>query len=272
MKNKIVSIIVPCYNCAPYISETLDSVLSSSYSLWECIVIDDGSTDASSQIASEYVTKDSRFKLIQQRNLGVSIARNNGIEAAKGEYILPLDADDLIASTYIEKAVNVLESDDSVKLVYCKADFFGEKKGHFNLDYSYEKLLWYNEIFNCAMYRKSDFIKTGGYAKNMQKGYEDWDFWLSFLTKNDKVVRLDETLFFYRIKKESRNKGAMQFEKELRKQIVINHKNIYEPYLTNIINWHNAASAYDGLKKSKMYRFAKKISILLTPLRKILRG
>ena len=90
------SIIIPVYNVAPYLRECLDSVLAQTFTDWEAICVDDGSTDGSGAILDEYVAKDSRFRVVHQRNAGVSAARNVALEVAKGEWVTFLDADDKI--------------------------------------------------------------------------------------------------------------------------------------------------------------------------------
>jgi len=238
MNNK-VSIIVPCYNQAEYLSETLDSVLAQTYSNWECVIVDDGSNDNSREISQKYVNKDCRFKYIYQENQGPSVARNNGIRHSDGYYILPLDADDLIADTYVEKALDVFERMPDVKLVYCQAKMFGERNEFWDLpEYEYQEIIWENMIFCTAMFSRHDFDKAGGYNPNMKDGLEDWDFWLSFLSPDDKVFRINEILFFYRIKSGSRNVQALNIEKELLRRLYHNHKDIYVSYLQDII-WYN---------------------------------
>lgn len=90
------SVIVPVYNVAPYVAACLDSVLGQNFNAWECICIDDGSTDASGRILDKYAAIDSRFKVIHQTNLGVCSARNRGLRECIGEWIIFLDADDII--------------------------------------------------------------------------------------------------------------------------------------------------------------------------------
>ena len=92
--NPTLSIIVPCYNQAAFLSETLDSILKQTFRDWECIVVNDGSPDNTSQVAGRYVELDPRFSLIETENRGVSAARNTGIRASHGEFILPLDGDE----------------------------------------------------------------------------------------------------------------------------------------------------------------------------------
>lgn len=92
----VFSIIVPVYNCAPYIRKCLDSVKNQTFKSWECICVNDGSTDASGSILDEYARNDSRFSVVHQNNQGVSVARNRGIEKACGEWVNFLDADDTV--------------------------------------------------------------------------------------------------------------------------------------------------------------------------------
>lgn len=122
----IISIIIPCYNGEQFLHETLDCLKKQTIDEWECIIVNDGSTDNSLTIAREYEAKDARYRVIDKVNEGVPIARNVAIVAAEGKYILPLDADDLIAPSYVEKAVDYLERHPETKLVYCKATYFGD--------------------------------------------------------------------------------------------------------------------------------------------------
>ena len=121
-----LSIIVPCYKQAEYLPETLDSVLKQTFKEWECIIVNDGSPDNASQVAQKYVDLDSRFRLIETENRGVSAARNTGIRASSGKYILPLDGDDLILPEYARLAIEWFELHPETKLVYCEAKKFGE--------------------------------------------------------------------------------------------------------------------------------------------------
>jgi glycosyltransferase involved in cell wall biosynthesis len=107
MSKELVSIIVPCYNHAQFIIETLSSVLQSSYTNIEIIIVNDGSTDNSEEIALEFCQIHPNILYLNQKNSGPASARNHGIHNAKGKYILPLDADDIISIDYIEKAVHV---------------------------------------------------------------------------------------------------------------------------------------------------------------------
>ena len=230
-----VSVIVPCYNQGVYLSETLESVLKQSYDNWECIIVNDGSTDNTETIANTFLQKDKRFKYVYQQNAGLSAARNIGVKNSSGEYILPLDSDDLIHSDYMKLALKAFEDNPNLKIVYSKAALFGVRKGEWILpEYSMERMLGRNCIFCSAFYRREDYNTTNGYNSNMKYGFEDWDFWLSLLENGGDVFQIPQILFFYRIRKKSMfryiSKENFIF---IRKQIWNNHK---ELYATNFLN------------------------------------
>lgn len=205
--NSKVSIIVPCYNQAQYLDEALQSVFDQIYKNWECIIVNDGSPDNTEEIAKKWVLKDERFHYFFKENGGVSSARNLGITEAVGEFILPLDADDKIGNNYIDLAIKAFERDNTLKLVYCKAEYFGEKSGAWNLyPFSIQNLARVNMIFCSAVFRKKEWDRAGGYDTNMIHGIEDWEFWISILKDGGKVFCLDTIQFYYRTKQVSRQK------------------------------------------------------------------
>lgn len=125
----LVSIIIPTYNRAHLIGETLDSVLRQTYSDWECIVVDDGSTDETSEIVQCYLDKDSRFKYYLRpriRPKGANACRNYGFELSKGEYIQWLDSDDLIGQEKITEQVALLEQKGVSFIATCKWEYFSD--------------------------------------------------------------------------------------------------------------------------------------------------
>ena len=99
--------------------ETEENYMKQTYRNWEAIVVNDGSPDNTEEVVRQYMQQDNRISYLPQQNQGVSAARNNGIKQAKGEFILPLDADDWIKPTYIEKAVRVFSEHPETTLVYC---------------------------------------------------------------------------------------------------------------------------------------------------------
>src|SRR5665647_114105 len=116
--NALVTVIIPCYNQGKFLSDTINSILIQTYPYFEIIIVNDGSTDVETLEVLDQCKWD-KTSIFHIENSGVSIARNTAISHAKGKYILPLDGDDIIAPTYLEKAVKVLESKPDVKVITC---------------------------------------------------------------------------------------------------------------------------------------------------------
>ena len=149
-------------------------------------------------------------------------------------------------------------------MVYPNVEYFGKIKGRCDHgDYSYDSLIWYNMIVCTCLYRRSDFDKTVGYNSNMKYGYEDWDFLLSLLKPEDSVVRLDDTLFYYRIKSKSMGTQMGPHLEYTLRQIVKNHPDIYRQHIDDVLLDKRMAGYY---KSSLPYRLGLK---LLYPYRKI---
>lgn len=226
-----VSIIMPCYNDGAYIQEAIESVLSQTYENIELIIVDDGSDDGVTTDVINAIKYD-KVHIYHTTHLRPAGARNYGIAKASGKYILPVDSDDKIDSTYVEKAVTVLEKNNDIGVVYCYADLFGEQSGRWDLpDYSFQKMLLDNIVFVTAMFYKEDWEKVGGFSTTMDAGMEDYDFWLSILELGKIIYQIPEVLFHYRIKKVSR---TTRFQdncinvQEIYKRIYWNHKEFYD--------------------------------------------
>ncbi|MDM1547543.1 glycosyltransferase family 2 protein [Empedobacter falsenii] len=203
MQQPLISVIVPCYNQAQYLDECLQSVLDQTYQNWECIIVNDGSPDNTEEVALRWVEKDTRFIYLKKENGGVASARNAGIDKAKGEWILPLDGDDKIASSYLLKANEKIN--EGIEIIYSNAKYFGELNEDWILEeYDFRKLLINNLIFCPAIFKKSSIR----FDENMIEGLEDWEFWINHITINHvtKICKLNSFELFYRIKEESRNK------------------------------------------------------------------
>ncbi len=196
--NPLVSVIIPCHNHGIYLEEAYASIVNQTYSPIETILVDDGSEDLESVRTFE-AKHTPNIKVLYTEHRGPSAARNAAIKEAKGKYILPLDADDRVAPTYIEKAVAILEESQDVGIVYCRAEFFGAMSGEWALpEYSLYTMLQRNIIFCTAVFRREDWEQCGGYGEDMIYGLEDYDFWLSLIEMGKKVYKIPEILFFYR--------------------------------------------------------------------------
>lgn len=265
----LISVIVPVYNQAEYLSEALESVIAQTYKHWECIIVNDGSTDRTEESARKYIEKDARFKYIIQTNAGLPAARNSGIANCSGEYILPLDADDYIHADYLQKAVDEFNKDQFVKLVYCNARKFGTQNGRWELpDFDYIKLLRANIIFCSALYKKSDFLEAGRYDESMRIGLEDWDLWIRMLDENSKVKKLDGEYFFYRIKDISMNTLLRSSADDIKYQIYLKNIDIYRRFFSSPITMAEENAMLKSMYKDSLdYKLGNK---MINPFRRML--
>lgn len=251
----LVSIITPCFNNAAYIEETLKAIIMQDYQNWECIVIDDGSTDQSAKLIQEIAQKEPRIKYLYQANSGAAAARNNGIKNSKGKYILPIDGDDLIHPSYLSKGIPLLEAHPNIKVVCCKVKMFGAKSKEMILQpYSFKKLLIQNQLTVSSIYRRSDYDKTTGYDPKMFSS-EDWEFWISLLKTGGEVRKIDETLLYYRRHANSKNKKNHNKRQILRKYVYQKHKELYSDLFDNPIELY-----LEHQKFKKYYNLIRKIT------------
>jgi glycosyltransferase involved in cell wall biosynthesis len=219
-----VSVVIPCYNQGRYIEDSIQSVLDQTFDDYEIIIVNDGSTDDETNklLSIFYMPK---TKIVHTANQGLVAARNAGIAAACGEYILPLDADDRIATTYLEKGVAILDGDPAIGVVYGWAEYFGSRTGRWELpDFSPVRLLVENMVYCTALFRRRDWQKVGGYDPAMRYGWEDWELWLSLSELGIGFVRIPEVLFHYRVRSDSMTSSMRFWQKFLMMgQMVLNH-------------------------------------------------
>lgn len=238
----LVSIIIPVYNMQQFLKETLDSVLASDYPNLEVIVMNDGSTDNSLKIAQEYTSRDHRVKAYTQPNAGVCAARNNAIKLAQGEYILPVDSDDKISPEFITNAVGKFKKDNDVKVVYSRAEFFGNRTGEWKLhDFSINLLAHKNFIPISALYRKSDWEKAGGYCEEII-AREDWDFWISILKNGGKAVKLPQISLYYRFRQNSKRVSDRQLKRHVIDSLNRRHPEFFKRELGGPLRYHRSWS------------------------------
>lgn len=194
-----VSVIIPCYDHEKYLKEAIDSVFAQTYQDFEIIVVNDGSPGEPKLILDEYW--DPRLRLVEQENQGLSAARNAGIAGAHGRYILPLDADDKLDSTFLEKAVKIQKDRGGKVAVYSDFVAFwdnGERSEQKLDDYDFKTLLTRAMMPCTVLYPKAAWTKVGGYKPEMKGGYEDWEFAISIGETGCFGVRIPEYLFYYR--------------------------------------------------------------------------
>lgn len=238
MSSPKVSVIIPCYNYGVYINEAVGSVLQQTFTDYEIIIVNDGSTDAyTNKMLADFTRPKTR--VFHTKNQGVSAARNYGIEQCSGEYILPLDPDDRIGATYLEKAVQLLDNNPRLGIVYCKLSLFGNESGDWNWPlFTKEEMLYRNVIFNSALFRKRDWLSAGKYKTDYLYAGEDWDLWLSILELGVDVYQIPEVLYYYRRhEKDQRSIAGATEEKDIHtyERLVHHHGELYKNNLVPLL-------------------------------------
>ncbi|MGE5458632.1 MAG: glycosyltransferase, partial [Methanococcaceae archaeon] len=233
----MISVVIPCYNQAQFLAEAVESVVKQTYCDWECIIVNDGSPDNTSQVVQNIIMKypDKNIKLIEKENEGLAAARNTGIRNARGKFILPLDSDDILISSALEDMLEVIDLDETVSLVYSDYLAFGFQNGYVQTippELFYDHLREENGLPYCSLYKKEVWEKVGGYNTNMIWGYEDWDFWIGCIEKKiKKVKKIPKALFRYRTKEVSMITNAIKHNNELRARMVLNHAALFRKEL-----------------------------------------
>ncbi len=228
--NPIISVIIPCFNYGRFIEEAVQSVLAQTFKDYEIIIIDDGSTDfLTMEVLTEIEKKHPGIKIIHQPNGHLSNARNNGIKVSRGEFYLPLDADDTIEPTLLEKCYAVISQEPELGYVYPYVRFFGNKDFVWeNQEFNFYDLLWVNHPTLSALIRKKAWEESGGYDEDMKEGYEDWEFWIRLGKGRWFGKLLPEPLFNYRKHGESMLSGTELKHNSIVRYIRSKHKDLYE--------------------------------------------
>lgn len=249
-----VSVIIPCYNLGEFLGEAIESVHAQTFTDYEIIIVDDGSDDPETLIKLTEL-KNLGLQIIKTENKGVAAARNHGIALAKGKYILPLDADDVIEPTYLEKVFAVFNERPGVSIVYCDQLMFGECDSQVSLpDYDSRRILVQNLLCVSGVFHKSDWVKVGGYCESMVFGWEDWEFWIAMSRLAPTVVKIAEPLFLYRIRTKSRD-SSLNLPKKLAMfgLIAWRHKPVYFSNLGYILKVLPASIISGTYRRTKSY-------------------
>ncbi|MFZ5906223.1 MAG: glycosyltransferase [Nitrospirota bacterium] len=197
----VISVIIPCYNQAQYLPEAVESVVNQSYGNWECIIVNDGSTDDTGEVARALIHQNPGcdIRLLEKPNSGLADARNTGIREARGDWILPLDSDDLFAPDYMKLAVEIILKDPSVNLVTTNEEAFGATPHTWiPNEYTPQRILAENTFIYASVYKKELWEAVGGYYPGIPWGAEDWNFWIACSRAGIVQKRIPEKLFRYR--------------------------------------------------------------------------
>jgi len=227
----LVSVIMPAYNAEKFIAESIESILNQSYSNWELIVINDGSTDQTKSIVSNFLSDD-RIQLINHEyNQGLIISRNSGIEAANGKYIANLDSDDIALPLRLQKQVNFLENNINYVLLGSACVNIDAKGSQINTtrreipNLALKSILLFSNYFiNSSVMMKTEIAKKVSYDSSIPLA-EDYYYFVELSQYGD-IGNLSETLIKYRIhdnniskvkEKELKNATQLIFKKQLEK-------------------------------------------------------
>lgn len=220
--NELVSIVIPCYNAEKYIVETIKSVINQTYSNWELIIVNDGSTDSSLNIIKEFAANDNRISFIDKSNSGVSDSRNKGLEKAKGNYIAFLDADDSWNPVYLAKQItNLHVTPCTISYTACQlVNKNGEKLNQQIRGENYPQLndfliqkANYNTNPSGIVYKKKCFENVSGFDINLSNN-ADQAILIQLLAKGNSIGYVDELLWDYRIHDNNMSKNINVLEKD----------------------------------------------------------
>jgi len=222
-----VSVVIPCYNQGSYLEGAIASVFAQSFGSWEVIVVDDGSTDPETISIMAELDRP-RIRMIRQPNRGLAAARNAGMAAAKGRFLVPLDADDELTPGFIEKLLAALEAHPDAAFAHCWAVLFGDLSGIWApRPYNPYQMLLSNSVIGCVLLRADAWLAVRGYDESMRGGNEDWDLWLRLQAAGWSQVEVPEPLFRYRKHGISMSVETEAGYEEARRQMPNRHPDLY---------------------------------------------
>lgn len=228
MESPLISVVIPCFNQGVFLSETINSVLQSTYQNFEIILVNDGSTDQTTIEVLSSISHE-KIRVIHQVNQGVAAARNTGFRAARGAFFLPLDSDDMIAPTMLEETAALLQSHPDIAYAYTDVRYFGDENFiSIACEYNLYKMLWFGQNAHCALLRREAFEDIGGYTLSKDvDGYEDLEFWIHLGLRGWYGKRIPKPLFYYRRHGVTRYHIALARHAHIMKHIADLHPETY---------------------------------------------
>jgi len=225
----LVSVVIPCYNSGKTLGRTLNSIFEQSWSRIELILVNDGSTDELTLQKLESITKLTNVTVINQQNLGLSVARNTGIKHATGKFVLPLDSDDWLDYRAIQIMVEAAMNMNSFAVIYSDIQVEGvnsRKKQTFN---NYFEQLFSNQLPYCMLIPIEIFETIGLYDESFRNGLEDWEFNIRLLVNEVPFLKISEPLFHYNINQSGMFiKETLTVYSQIIKKIRIKYIEIYK--------------------------------------------
>ena len=248
----MISVIIPCYNQGRYLKEAIKSVIAQTYKDWEIIIINDGSTDNSRDVAFRFSSQDENILLYELDDVGASNARDFAIRKARGKYYIPLDADDKIEPRYMEKTLSILQKNDDLGFVYVDTIYFDQISSRVipSPEYNFIRLIQGNFISYCSLFRRNAYFDCDGYDLNNFGYFEDYQLYINYGRRGWYGKHLAEPLFRYRVHPESsmqtgrtRSMGAVynayiktQYPELYPVELVNQAKEILMPYKDNFMS------------------------------------
>ena len=228
-ENPLVSVLLCVFNGERYLEEALDSIAGQTYSHWECIIIDDCSTDKTSEILAKYAQKDQRFRVFRnEKNLRLPSSLNRGLNFVKGEYVLRMDADDISRPDRMEKQVAFMQQHPEIAVAGSKVFLWREGETVARLDLRrtdmpsvQSRFIFFNPIVHPSIIARTQLIKSIGYDPAFTCT-EDLNLWVQMLCKGMKIAILDDYLLLYRIHANQITATSLQKQKVEYRRIIQN--------------------------------------------------
>jgi glycosyltransferase involved in cell wall biosynthesis len=198
MTTPLVSVVVLCHDYGRFLPEAIDSALAQDHPAIEVIVVDDGSTDDSLEVARRY---EGSVRVLTQENAGLARTCNRGASEAAGETFLFLSADDRLEPTYVSELLRALERRPDAAFAYCSARLFGAEDGVMpSRPFSALSLIrGRNYVNGSALIRRAAYLHAGGYPEDLPEGgFDDWDFWLTMLDRGNRGTYVAKPLLHWR--------------------------------------------------------------------------
>ena len=282
-----VSVIIPCFNQAHFLSDCIASLQAQTYTNWEAIIVNDGSTDNTRDLAKYYCQLDDKFIYIEQKNQGLSAARNAGLEKATGKYIQFLDADDVLLPLKLEKQVQILEQTKRLCLAisdyyYCDSIDINKRvletinlSPYFDPSNALKEMIvrWEDTLSippHCFLFDARIFSQHSIRFNTFLPNHEDWDCWLSIFSHSPEIFFIEEKLVAYRQHDSSMTTNSLKMYSGFIKTINQQKKKFkHHPDLVNLLNikmikvkqieqLEKAFIIFEAKKNSKFLKLFKK--------------
>jgi glycosyltransferase involved in cell wall biosynthesis len=231
-----VSVVIPCFNLGAFVAEAVDSVLRQTWGRPELVVVDDGSTDERTVAELDRLRGDG-VHVLRTENAGPGAARNRGIEETRGEYLLCLDADDVLLPPFLERTVPKLDEQPEAGIVAADVQIFGRRWGVWRvLDFDPVRMLWRNPLPTTSLFRRVCWEEVGGYPEERAvQSAEDWGFWIAIVGRGWRWVPVNEVLHRYRMRADSLSSHRLTSRAEIFRELIRLNEELYRDRFPEIV-------------------------------------